>query len=205
MTPGWREDVAKPRTQVKRKSSLLGLLNGPLSGRNILIWTGGTNGWRRNVPHQNFLLSSKQSTNSLTASLMRALKSTLQPHLSCQHPMHQPLQRPHLCKALLSFGLCDSLLKLCSLFLCLTNSYPSFRAHVKMDSPPWNFVQHHWDKLASCSPLCAPRAPCSYHLHHLTHYMIIMYLPVHLWASLPFNFISNIQYKANTFDVFSDF
>lgn len=115
------------------------------------------------------------------------------------------LAKASLCKALLSFGLCDSLLKLCSLFLCLTNSYPSFRAHVKMDSPPWNFVQHHWDKLASCSPLCAPRAPCSYHLHHLTHYMIIIYLPVHLWASLPFNFISNIQYKANTFDVFSDF
>lgn len=50
------------------------------------------------------------------------------------------------------------ILNLHSPFLYLKNSYPSFKPHVIMGSPPWNFSQLLWDELASCA---AP-APCPY-------------------------------------------
>lgn len=45
-------------------------------------------------------------------------------------------------------------------FLCLKNSCPSFKPHVKLGSPSQNFPQLHCSELASCSLLCAPTAPC---------------------------------------------
>lgn len=38
---------------MQRESSFLGLLNGPLSETDVLIWPDDANGWRINVPYEN--------------------------------------------------------------------------------------------------------------------------------------------------------
>lgn len=42
MPPGLRQDIMEPKTKMRSKSSLLGLLTGSLSQGNVLIWPDDT-------------------------------------------------------------------------------------------------------------------------------------------------------------------
>lgn len=136
MPPGLREDITKPKIQMRRKSSLLDLLNEPLSERNVLIWPDDTNGWRINIPYQHLHYSHNKVRMDYSAgSLIKHLKCTSTIQSPCKYLTLRSLWRLHLphIHIFLCFDVHGSLFwTVYAPFLCLTYSYSYFKCHWKI-------------------------------------------------------------------------